>query len=61
MKSSKLAEFATVLIFALVLGAGVWLIIRYVENNISRLIAFIVLAVAAVLALSYLRKRFGRG
>ena len=61
MRNSRFSEFITVLIFALVLGAGAWLTIRYVENNISRLIAFIVLAVAAVLALSYLRKRFGRG
>ena len=61
MQNSKLSEFITVLVFALVIGAGVWLSTIYLKSDTARGILLIVLLAAAVIVLQYLRKRFQRG
>lgn len=60
-ENGRFSEFVTVLFFALVIGAGVWLSTTYLKSDTARGILLIVLLAAAVIVLQYLRKRFQRG
>jgi len=60
MRDGRLAEFLTVLIFALVIGAGVLLAIRYLGNETARGIVLLALVTFTVVVWQYLRRRFGR-
>jgi len=56
----KLAEFVTVLIFALAIGAAVMLTMRYLGPG-PRTAALIVIGAVVIVAWQYLRRKFGRG
>jgi hypothetical protein len=55
----RLAEFVTVLAFAMVLAAGAALSVLYLEGSL-RAVALIALVAAAIISWQYLRKRFHR-
>ena len=55
----RFTEFGKVLIFALMIGAAVALIMRYLAPAL-RPIALVILGVVAIAVWQYLRKRFGR-
>jgi hypothetical protein len=58
--NSKLAEFITVLAFALALGVGIALAAYWLKGTAGT-IAIIIIAIATIAAWQYLRRRFGRG
>jgi len=55
----KLAEFVTVLIFALAIGAAVMLTMRYLGPG-PRAVALIVIGASSIAVWQHLRKKFGR-
>ncbi len=59
MKRNKIIEFLTVLIFGLIFGMGGWLVVMKLEGT-ALIAATVALAIAAVLAWQYLRRRFER-
>jgi 4-hydroxybenzoate polyprenyltransferase len=59
MRSGKLTEFITVLLFAMVVGAAGILSILYL-NGTAQMIAIVLIVVAMIASWRYLRKRFGR-
>jgi len=59
MRSDKLTEFVTVLIFAMVIGGGAMLAIMNLNGN-ALMFTLAILVIAAVASWQYLRKRFRR-
>ena len=59
MRDSGLIEFMAVLICALVVGAGAWGALMYLEGA-ARAVALVALGLIIIAAWQLLRKRFGR-
>ena len=59
MGTDRITEFLTVLIFALTVGIGIWLVMSYLEGAAQGIGLAVVIA-ATITAWQYLRKRFGR-
>jgi len=60
MTGDKLTEFVTVLVFAMVVGAGAVLSILHLEGT-ARAVALFALVTSTIIAWQYLRRQFGRG
>ncbi len=59
MRSDKITEFLTVLVFAMAIGGAAMLAILYLEGT-ARIIALAAIIVTTIGSWNYLRKRFGR-